>query len=336
MNTLEDLKKKDRILSAKILDFAQKNGLATDDAWPIYDGLYSAEKYLDSPIRLTWILKEPYDDFENGKPVGGDWSITKDLFNDPIKWSKNKTGKMVIYATYGIFNQKKWTDMDYISDKPEMANVIQKMSYINLSKMPAYTTSSDSALWKKYSEWKDITFEQIKLYDPDVIIFGNTLKYFKNDLKKEDIISDSINKYNDLIDIYRKDNKKLIIDTYHPGKRFSNEEMELYVNSLVDLVNDWYWEKSINITSSEEKYYLLAKLAKFLVENRLIMKGGELAEFLNTNDYKTSYGSRYEGGRGIYTVIRNCWHYYNNKKETDTVQNIENAFVNAYGNPAFW
>lgn len=336
MNTLEDLKEKDQILSAKILDFAQKNNLATDDAWPIYDGLYSAEKYLDSPIRLMWILKEPYDDFEDGKPVGGDWSITKDLFKDPIKWSKNKTGKMVIYATYGIFNQKKWADMDYISNKPEMANVIQKMSYINLSKMPAYTTSSDSVLWEKYSEWKDITLEQIKLYDPDVIIFGNTLKYFLEDLRKEGIISECKRKYNKLIDIYRNDNQKLIIDTFHPGNRFSYDEMELYVNSLERIVNDWYWEKSKNITSSEEKYYLLAKLAKFLVENRLIMKGGELSEFLNTNNYKTSYGSRFEGGRGIYTVIRNCWHYYNNRNESETVQNIENAFVNAYGNPAFW
>lgn len=36
MNTLEELKKKDKILSAKILTFAQKNGLATDDAWPIF------------------------------------------------------------------------------------------------------------------------------------------------------------------------------------------------------------------------------------------------------------------------------------------------------------
>ena len=335
MNTVEDLKKKDKILSAKILDFAKQNGLVTDDAWPIYDGLYSAEKYLESPIRLMWILKEPYDDLENGKPVGGDWSITKDLFNKPIEWSHNKTGKMVIYATYGIFNQKKWSEMDKISDKPEMANVIQKMSYINLSKMPAYTTSSDSALWKKYSEWKNITFEQIKLYDPDVIIFGNTLKYFCNDLKKEGIISDSINKYNDLVNIYRQDKQKLIIDTYHPGKRFSNEEMKSYVDSLVKLVNNWYWKKSENLSSSEEKYSLLAKLAKFLVENRLKMTGKELAIFLNTNNYKTSYGSRFEGGRGIYTVIRHCWHYYDNKKEIETKKNIEKAFVNSYGNPAF-
>ena len=335
MNTLEALKEKDRILSAKILDFAQKNGLATDDAWPIYDGLYSAEKYLDSPIRLMWVLKEPYDDNVDGKPVGGDWSITKDLFNEPIKWSYNKTGKMVIYATYGIFNQKKWSEMDYIYDKPEMANVIQKMSYINLSKMPAYTKSSDSALWRKYSEWRDITLEQIKLYDPDVIIFGNTLKYFEKDLEKEGIIFEK-REYNDLIDIYRKDNQKLIVNTYHPGNRFSSEEMELYVNSLEELVNNWYWEKSQNLSSSEEKYSLLAKLAKFLVENRLKMTGGELAEFLNTNGYTTSYGSRFEGGRGIYTVIRNCWHYYHNRNESETEKNIENSFVNSSGYPAFW
>ncbi|MBQ1727561.1 MAG: hypothetical protein II039_09275, partial [Treponema sp.] len=124
--------------------------------------------------------------------------------------------------------------------------------------------------------------------------------------------------------------------TYHPGKRFSNEEMELYVDSLGELVNNWDWEKSKNLSSSEDKYSLLAKLAKFLTENRLKMTGGELATFLNTNNYKTSYGSCFEGGRGVYTVIRNCWHYYHNRNETETEKNIENAFVNSYGYPAFW
>ncbi len=51
-------------------------------------------------------------------------AITKDLFNEPMKWSSNKSGKMVIYATYGIFKQMKWSEMDYISDNTSVQDKI--------------------------------------------------------------------------------------------------------------------------------------------------------------------------------------------------------------------
>lgn len=70
MITIDDLKKIDETITNEILEFAKNNNLLTDDVWPIYDGLYSPELYWNSPLRIMWILKEPYDDFDNetGKP----------------------------------------------------------------------------------------------------------------------------------------------------------------------------------------------------------------------------------------------------------------------------
>jgi hypothetical protein len=58
----------------------------TGKTHPIHDGVADLEGYLASSPRIMWILKEPYDDFnENGEPVGGGWSYTKDRpFNSEI------------------------------------------------------------------------------------------------------------------------------------------------------------------------------------------------------------------------------------------------------------
>ena len=149
MLTLERLKKIDDRICNEINEFADRNGLSTSKSQPIYDGLYSAEMYWKSPLRIMWILKEPYDEFDKrtGKPEGGAWSITKDLFHNPEDFARNKTGQMVIYTSYGILNNLKWNKIDYIYDDPDIPRILQTIAFINLSKMPAYTTTRDSELW---------------------------------------------------------------------------------------------------------------------------------------------------------------------------------------------
>lgn len=337
MITIDDLKKIDETITNEILEFAKNNNLLTDDVWPIYDGLYSPELYWNSPLRIMWILKEPYDDFDNetGKPIGGDWSITKDLFHTPSNFGNNKTGEMVIYSTYGIINNKQWNEMEYIHKDPDMCKCLQKIAYINLSKMPAYTTSSDSSLWKKYDKWKEITLKQIKGYEPNVLIFGNTFKYFENDLKETHLSNMSITQDKNMINFY-KNEERILIDAWHPGKRFSNKEKESYVNSLVMEINNWYSSITKVNKTTKAKYLILTKLACFLVSNRMKMKGSEVVSFLNTNNFQTSYGTSYQGGRGVYKLIRDCWHYYSNKNDKKTRELIEKAFVNNQGYPAFW
>ena len=43
-------------------------------------------------------------------------------------------------------------------------------------------TEGDVEIGKLYSLWKPILFKQIELYNPDIIIFGNTFSCFQNDL----------------------------------------------------------------------------------------------------------------------------------------------------------
>jgi len=56
----------------------------------------------------------------------------------------------------------------------------------------------------------------------------------------------------------------------------------------------------------ENKEYI-RRLAKFLVENQSTMTAEQLAELLNWNKFKTTYGTEYSGGRGTYTLIHSTY-----------------------------
>ena len=140
-------------------------------------------------------------------------------------------------STYGIFTGYKYDDM-WLYKEPEMYKYLFQIAYINLSKMPAYTTSGD--MTSKYYAWRDIVLKQIDLFQPNVIIFGGTFQYIKDDLGIDEtylIHSEENWKLN----IYKK-NDTLYIETYHPGVRRSPRT---YVNMIANSIKEF--KKQINI-----------------------------------------------------------------------------------------
>jgi len=227
----------DTILENEIYKLAQANGLSSAVLEPITDGIYSAKDYLSSPLKLMWILKEPYDDKDaNGNPTGGGWSIPKDLFGPNHKYFCDKTSRVVTYTTYCIIQNKRWNEVPYFEDDPSVADQLQNIAYINLSKMPASTKSSDSAISSNYQIWKDIIRKQIELYNPDILICGNTFKFIKDDFVGTNKVL-----YKNIDDMVGANvvNGKLWLDCYHPGQ-LSIKEGD-YANSICDAV-DW-WKK---------------------------------------------------------------------------------------------
>lgn len=231
---IHELISKDEEIQRKIDSIVKEKNLSSQDVMPIKDGLFSPEAYLKSDLKLMWILKEPYDDFnEDGTPCGGGWSITKDFFKKPMEFANSsKTATMVTCATYGILNNKQWSNIDYLSNDPSIAEALKQIAYINLSKMPAKKTSSDSDLWDKITYWKPIILDQINLYDPEVIIFGNTLPFIKVELFGNEI---PYKDYNGLVYAYHHKNK-LYLWAYHPGALIKQKD---YYNSLLQAISDW-------------------------------------------------------------------------------------------------
>ena len=59
-----------------LIQIKAKSRYNAENIKPIYDGVCDLEGYLKSEIKVMWMLKEAYDDFdESGMPKGGGWEI---------------------------------------------------------------------------------------------------------------------------------------------------------------------------------------------------------------------------------------------------------------------
>jgi hypothetical protein len=57
---------------------------------------------------------------------------------------------------------------------------------------------------------------------------------------------------------------------------------------------------------NRKKLYIW-QLAVFLNTHGMRMSGEELADHLNRNNFLTSYGQEYQGGKGTYRLISQTW-----------------------------
>jgi hypothetical protein len=239
----EELKKGQQLINEKIKRLAKKMGLSNDGTEPIYDGVADIEKYLSCSKKIMWILKEPYEGCDNNeKPIGG-WSIVEDCFSGNGEDGKspkydawaNRSWQPIIYSMYGYFNGLTWNTMSRIRDDKSMADILQQIAYINISKMPNKTSSKPNQIREFYKQWKPILFEQIDLYNPDVVIFGSSFQYFQNDLgiSDNDLVTKS--QVEGVLDPYKKDSR-LWLDVYHPNQK--QVKRELYVDAIINAINN--------------------------------------------------------------------------------------------------
>ena len=139
----------------------------------VIDGVIDIECYLKSPIKVMWILKETNSD--------GRWSIIDNYKNH--KWLTDNNGLMsirrVIYASYGISHPeiKDWKDFPWSYEK-ECQTALKNIAFININKLPGSSVANDDEIQVTYNKNRDLLLRQFKTYNPDVVIFGNTLKYF--------------------------------------------------------------------------------------------------------------------------------------------------------------
>ena len=142
--------------------------------------------------------------------------------------------KKIIYATYGIhsgtnsFNSIKNYFADG-TDSEKMRAEVQKIAYINVSKMPGLKKTNMSTLEKQFNDyWSEIVYKQIDAYAPDVIIIAKTFSFFMEHFgisEKDKVHSDGTT------DVY-KSGGKLFVDVYHPS--YWSVSTKKYVESLVN------------------------------------------------------------------------------------------------------
>lgn len=230
MKIIEDLQLKtneiDQIVNSTIL--SDNPGTIV-----ITDGIIDLEKYQDARFKILWILKEPYCE---GDGTGGGWDLKNDirLKKTIYDFGKSKrTFKPMTYIAWGIFNNFcLYENMDDVEDDPSMLNALKSIAYINVKKLPGFTTSQSSVIEAAYREYKDILHKQIEDYAPDIIIGGSTLYNFfqqfdftRDDLKEKGSIN------------YIAKNNKLYIEAYHPAT--TGVSIREYCNDIIETVKEW-------------------------------------------------------------------------------------------------
>ena len=210
----------------------------------ITDGIVNFEKYSRSKFKITWMLKEPYDNYDG---TGGGWDyselfpLDKDLYD---KFNFNQpTFHPIIYTTFSIFNDfVEYSEMDWIRDNHDMCSVLYELAFINCQKLPAKgaTVTEFTDLYKSIDKNGDLLKKQITLVDSDILIFGNTFELYREllDLGNESLINNGSSDY--LIK-----NDRLYISSYHPSQR--KIARETYVNDIVNCVKIWQSQKQNSI-----------------------------------------------------------------------------------------
>lgn len=206
-----------------------------------HDGVAFPEKYLSAKKRVLWVLKNSYDDSdENGNPVSDGMDI-RDWFCDEAL--RAASGKQIFIkmalASYCIQNEIPYSE-DLICDKAKIMKALQSIALVDLSKLPGGTSISDADLKKEFSYFKDIISEQIELYSPDIIIFGNTLHCCHQIFAGLDYSKPLANfAVGDDTCFLRSfsDGKRLLLEAYHPSYPTSYED---YVGTIVKAVDQFF------------------------------------------------------------------------------------------------
>lgn len=195
---------------------------------PIFDGIVSEKDYLNSEIKILWILKDPNSSGEDGA-----WDMREHIKsnlktkNGILKgWSA--TFKKLIYVTNGILNNLSWNDeLSHPSYKPEVIDELKKIAYINIKKTGGGSVANANDIQEYYNYSKKLLFEQIEEFNPSIIIFGGTYKFFQDDLKL-----DNLEDFGSCSATFK--NNILYIKAHHPMYTIKEE---IYFNDILKAVN---------------------------------------------------------------------------------------------------
>ena len=191
-----------------------------------YDGAFDVGRYSKSKIRILWVLKEAVGDY------GVDEYNIDLIDSNTEKRTFCKTLEIVAYTSYGILNDKRvWNAIPSLYEGP--AEALREIAIINVSKAMGATTSPNQRILRAYENNKLIIEEQLKYYDPDVIIFGfpNACSGIVYDIIENDGGNTKNRREIGDCAFFTSENRKYIWH-YHPARRHLGDQ--IYVEEILE------------------------------------------------------------------------------------------------------
>ena len=204
---------------------------------PIVDGIINIEKYVEAKYKILWILKEPHDEWVIVKATGqernGGWDLVNDVYDkltmDEIEKKQLLVARRVMGVAYKL-----------LPGSENALEAFKSIAYINIKKIPGSVFSFQKEIERAYNDHKGLLKEQIEIYNPDIIICGNTLPYLSMDNYFEKINRKTFGTNPKGRYCYYALKDRLYINTYHPAYKPSNKEFwAKCVEQIVYSVSDW-------------------------------------------------------------------------------------------------
>jgi len=207
----------------------------------IVDGIINCEKYTEIKTKILWVLKEA-----NSSET---WTFQDLLSVNDIESKIGKTNdtlihhmfKKIFYATYGLKINEDYDKLPYITEK-KVYQIGEEIAYINIKKIAGGSEAVENEIEQAYAVNEDLLLKQIKEYNPNIIIFGNTLKYFNWDKLKEigwdlfdkkQIVDNETNNTH----FYPISKDKLCIYPYHPA--YITVTQDVYCSEIIKAGLQW-------------------------------------------------------------------------------------------------
>ena len=196
------------------------------------DGVLFPTAYESSVLKIAFILKEPYAEWDEATNSPADCDFD---FFDIVKNLKyhyghdlNKTWLKVSAIAYALKNKAEYTEsLSY----EQVVEGLSCVAWINLSKTPWRTTTKiDAAYKERVKTWEPVIKQQLSQITPDIVFYGNIweLSYinpiepdvpwqdeFTTNLRKYEYKSEKGKTFRISILKYRNTNK-ILVNGYHP------------------------------------------------------------------------------------------------------------------------
>lgn len=211
-----------------------------------YDGIVCERKYVNTKMKLAFLLKET-----NGNNKNGDKPETYEDWNY-VEWIKDiSEGKEPIYPTfrniamwsaefYDIFendvlDKSKYIDNGNLIVNKELIKILQKIAIVNLKKTwGGGTTSWDSINnYISNEEIKNILRQQVEIIKPDVVVCGSRevfdfarIIFGGNDKNIKTLKGNILNHF--------KAENAIYVNFYHPSCRKRREAVFDYAQDIFE------------------------------------------------------------------------------------------------------
>lgn len=221
-------------------DFTEK--IQDNNDIPIVDGIINCEKYANAKTKILWVLKEANSTKS--------WDYQHYLSIENIEDKKGKKDdilnyeifRRILYASYGLINEIEYSCIP-LAEKKSVYQIGEEIAYINIKKTGGDSESIEGQISNAYKINEELLLKQIKEYEPNILIFGNTLKYFDLDELKK--IGWDLSENNKQIEdnntnnthFYPISKDKLCINAYHPSYWVVGRE--IYCSEIINAGLKW-------------------------------------------------------------------------------------------------